>query len=114
MKKPYSTLMLLTALSLVGPTLAQTTNDHDSHHPVANQLASADLTPGEIRKIDKDAQKITIKHGAIKNLDMPPMTMVFLVEDGALLDKAMVGDKVQFKVIKKGSAFVITEIQSAK
>lgn len=73
-----------------------------------------DMTNAEVRKVDKDAKKITLKHEAIKNLDMPGMTMVFQVKDVSLLDKAQAGDKIKFKVIKDGSAFVVTEIQPAK
>jgi len=74
----------------------------------------ADMTDGEVRKIDMDTKKITIKHGVIKNLDMPGMTMVFQVKDAALLGKAKVGDKVRFTAEKAGSAIVVTDIQPAK
>lgn len=76
--------------------------------------APADMAEGEIRKVDMDTKKITIKHGEIKNLDMPGMTMVFQVKDPALLNKAKAGDKVRFKAEKSGTAFVVTDIQSAK
>ncbi len=76
--------------------------------------ASADLTNGEIRKVDKDSKKITIKHGEIKNLDMPAMTMVFQVKVAAMLDAIQVGDKVSFKVINTDSGYVVTELQSQK
>ena len=77
--------------------------------------APADMTEGEIRKIDKDTKKITIKHGEIKNLDMPPMTMVFQVKDPAMLDKVKPGDMVRFTVEKTGAgAFVLTDLQPAK
>lgn len=76
--------------------------------------APADMAEGEIRKVDMDTKKITIKHGEIKNLDMPGMTMVFQVKDPALLNKAKTGDKVRFKAEKSGTAFVVTDIQSAK
>jgi len=84
--------------------------------PVFAQQAapSADLTDGEVRRIDKDNKKITLKHGEIKNLEMPPMTMVFQVKEAAMLDKVQAGDKVRFKVEKAGSAFVVTEINAAK
>ena len=39
-----------------------------------------------MRKVDKAGGKLTLKHGEIKSLDMPPMTMVFEVKDKALLD----------------------------
>lgn len=79
--------------------------------------ASAAATPladGEIRKVDKESQKITIRHGEIKNLDMPGMTMVFGVKDPALLDKIKAGDKVKFSAEKSGSTIVVTDIQPAK
>ncbi|HSV50725.1 MAG TPA: copper-binding protein, partial [Burkholderiaceae bacterium] len=63
---------------------------------------AADMTEAEVRKVDKDNKKITLKHGAIKNLDMPAMTMVFGVNDAAMLDKLQAGDKVQFKATNDG------------
>jgi len=76
--------------------------------------AASDLTDGEVRKVDKGAAKLTIKHGEIKNLDMPPMTMVFQVQDAALLDKVKAGDKVRFEAQKLGGAFTVTRIEPAK
>ena len=76
--------------------------------------AAADMTEGEIRKVDKDTKKITIKHGEIKNLDMPGMTMLFQVKDPAMLDMVKVGDKVKFKAEKAATGIVVTEIQMAK
>ena len=76
--------------------------------------ASGEMAEGEIRKVDMDTKKITIKHGEIKNLDMPGMTMVFQVKDPALLEKVKAGDKVRFKAEKAGGAIVVTDIQSAK
>ena len=73
-----------------------------------------DMADGEIRKIDKENKKITIKHGVIKNLDMPGMTMVFQVKDAALMDKIKTGDKVRFSAEQAGSAIVVTDIQMAK
>lgn len=78
------------------------------------QSAAAEMADGEVRKIDKDANKITIKHGAIKNLDMPPMTMVFQVKDPAMLEKVQKGDKVKFKAAMAGSAMIVTEIEAVK
>ena len=72
------------------------------------------LTDGEVRKVDMEYKKITIKHGDIKNLDMPGMTMVFGVKDPALLDKIKAGDKVKFSAEKSGAAIVVTDIQLAK
>jgi len=76
--------------------------------------ALAQLADGEIRKVDKEAKKITIKHGEIKSLDMPPMTMVFQVKDPALLDKAKAGDKVKFDAMKVGGQYFVTKIEPAR
>ena len=78
------------------------------------QASAADMTDGEIRKVDKDTKKITIKHGDIKNLDMPGMTMLFQVKDPAMLDMVKPGDKVKFRAEKAGGGLVVTEIQVAK
>ena len=80
----------------------------------AGGMAMGDMADGEIRKVDMDNKKITIKHGEIKNLDMPGMTMVFQVKDPAMLTTVKTGDKVRFKAEKSGGAIVVTEIQPAK
>ena len=85
-----------------------------AQQPTAPAAASVDMTDGEIRKVDKDSKKITIKHGEIKNLDMPPMTMVFQVKEAAMLDSIQAGDKVKFKVEKQSSGFVVTELKLNK
>ena len=76
--------------------------------------ATAAMTDGEVRKIDKENQKITLKHGDIKNLDMPGMTMVFKVKDAAMLDKLQVGSKVKFKAEKSDGAIVVTSVELAQ
>lgn len=73
-----------------------------------------DLTEGVVRKVNKDAGKLTIKHGEIKHLDMPAMTMVFQVKDPAMLDQVKEGDKVRFAVESKGGAMTVTKIAPAK
>ncbi|MES2918736.1 MAG: copper-binding protein [Pseudomonadota bacterium] len=68
-------------------------------------------TAGEIRKVDTAQGKLTIKHGEIKNLGMPGMTMMFKVKDPSLLSRVKAGDRVHFVVEKQGSALVITELK---
>ena len=82
--------------------------------PSAKANANASMADGEIRKIDMENKKITIKHGVIKNLDMPGMTMVFQVKDSALLSKAKVGDKVRFSAEQSGNTIVVTAIEASK
>jgi Cu(I)/Ag(I) efflux system periplasmic protein CusF len=72
------------------------------------------MAEGEIKKIDKETGKVTIKHGEIKNLDMPPMTMVFRMKDAAMLDKVKAGDKINFSAEKINGNFTVTEIEAAK
>lgn len=74
--------------------------------------ANDQMSEGEIRKVDKDAKKVTIKHGELKNLDMPPMTMVFQVKDASILDKVKQGDKVNFVAEKVGGQFTVTQIET--
>jgi Cu/Ag efflux protein CusF len=71
-------------------------------------------TEGEVRKVDAAQQKITLKHGEIKNLDMPPMNMVFQVLDPAMLSQVKAGDKVRFTADKIGGAYVVTSIEVVK
>ena len=77
-------------------------------------MSTGAMTDGEVRKIDKENKKITLKHGEIKNLEMPGMTMVFQVKDPAMLDSVKTGDKVMFKAEKANGAMVVTEIQAVK
>ena len=104
-------LTLLVAAALAGPAFAQQkSDDHAAHHGAS---AAADMTDGEVRKVDKEAAKLTIKHGEIKNLEMPAMTMVFQVKDAALLDKVKAGDKVKFRAEKGAGGFMVTAIEPA-
>lgn len=103
------------ALPLVGMA-QQKADDHAGHHAAsqagAGQAeASAGMTEGEVRRVDKEGGKVTLKHGEIKNLDMPPMTMVFAVKDRTALDKLKAGDKVRFKVVNEAGRYTVTEIQ---
>ncbi len=88
--------------------------DHSKMSGMKMDGMPASITEGEVRKIDKEAKKITLKHGNIKNLDMPGMTMVFQVKDIALLDKVKAGDKVMFTAEKANGAIVITALEAAK
>jgi Cu(I)/Ag(I) efflux system periplasmic protein CusF len=104
--------VLLGPALMVQPVAAQSTDAGDK--PAMSAPMNAPQTEGEIRKISKDTGKLTIKHGEIKNLDMPPMTMVFVAKDPAMLDQVAVGDKVRFTVVDEGGKMVVTEIQPVK
>jgi Cu/Ag efflux protein CusF len=94
----------------------QPATDHASHHGTApDSVAQAQsLADGEVRKVDKDAKKLTIKHGPIPNLDMPTMTMVYRVADPAMLDQVKAGDIIKFQAEKIDGAFTVTKIEAAK
>ena len=77
------------------------------------QHGATPLTEGEVRKVDKTAKKITIKHEPIRNLDMPAMTMVFQVRDSEMLDRVAAGDKVKFEAQKVNGAFTVVSIEKA-
>lgn len=103
--KNFAIAAILTSATLVSTQLlAQTT--------VAT--TGMEMSSGEVRKVDKEAQKITLKHGEIKNMEMPPMTMVFKVLDRTLLEKINAGDKVNFNAEKRDGAFVVTAIEIAR
>ncbi len=76
--------------------------------------AAETLSDGEVRKIDKDAAKLTIKHGPIRNLDMPGMTMVFRVKDKAMLDQVKAGEKIKFQAENINGALTVTQMEPAK
>jgi len=112
MKHLTLAVILFTAFAI--PVYAQQPPaDHNAHH-VAQAKDNAALSEGEIRKVDKDAKKLTIRHGAIANLDMPPMTMVFQVKDPAMLDRVSAGDKIKFRVEKVGGANTVTYMENVK
>ena len=109
MKTASTLAALAVALACCSPAFAQ--------YPaaaVASVHPAAEFTDGLVRKVDKDARKLTIKHGEIKNLDMPPMTMVFGVAKPAFVDQVKAGDKIRFKAVDEGGGkLTITEIQPA-
>lgn len=72
------------------------------------------MAEGEVRKVDLDNKKLTLRHGEIKNLDMPSMTMVFQVKDPAMLGKIKAGDKIRFSAEKIDGLFTVTSIEAAK
>jgi Cu/Ag efflux protein CusF len=100
--------IVATAL-LAAPVFAQTASDHASHH--ADSAAKVD---GEVRKVDKSAGKVTIRHGEIRNLEMPAMTMVFTAKDPAMLDGLKEGDKIKFTADKVNGVYTVTTVEVVK
>ena len=92
----HKLLAVAAALAFAVPVLAQTLSD------------------GEIRRVDKEAKKVTIRLGPIQNLNMESMTMVLHVKDPAMLDQVKAGDKVKFAADKIGGNYTVTKIEAAK
>ena len=95
---------------------AQTSGtEHSAHHPAASAptTAATSLTEGEVRKVDLEQKKVTLRHGPIQNLEMPAMTMVFQVADAKLLENVKVGDKVRFSVERTNVKKEITALELA-
>lgn len=85
-------------------SIAQITQQTDSLR------TEAAYTDGEVKRIDMSSGKITIKHGFIKSLDMPPMTMVFTVKEKSMLKEVFPGDQIRSIVISNNEKMVITEM----
>lgn len=108
--KSIATLTFVTAiLATASFSLYATT---DSTASAAATSSAGKTTDGEIRKVDKDAKKITIRHAELKHLEMPAMTMVFQVKDPSMLDKVKQGDKVTFVAEKERGQFVVMQIDA--
>ncbi len=106
----------LAALLVASPTWAQSQHDHTHGTTPAATVAPAaadDLADGEVRRIDTRTQKVTIKHGEIKSLDMPPMTMVFTAAEPSLLSNLKVGDKIRFAAEQQQGKMTVTRIVPA-
>jgi Cu/Ag efflux protein CusF len=103
-------------IALAGPTAyAQGAAGHAGHVPAPPAgTPSASMSEAEVRKVDRAAGKITLKHGPIPNIGMPPMTMVFIASDPAMLGRVKAGDKVRFTADKVGDQYTVTRIEPAK
>jgi len=117
--KSTNSIFLVSVAIAVAYSVNASADDHMAHgnaHGAMLQPAAgnADLTEGEVRKIDKAGKKITIKHGEIKNLGMPGMTMVFSVSNPAMLDRVRAGERIRFKAEQSEGALVVSEIRLAK
>ena len=82
---------------------------------VLSGAASAQaVVTGEVKKVDKPAGRLTVKHGEIKAFDMPGLTGSYKVQDAAMLDKVQAGDHVQFNLDRINNQYTITRIDVQK
>ncbi len=102
--------LLLLALALAGALSGASR----AQQPPAVATMVVEPTDGEVRKVDRANRKITLRHGEIRNLGMPPMAMVFDVKDAALIGRLKAGDKVRFKATYEGGKYIVTDIELVK
>jgi Cu/Ag efflux protein CusF len=80
---------------------------------VSGDAAALPWATAEVRRIDKASGKVALKHGEIKNLDMPPMSMVFHIREPAQLDALQVGQKVRFQAVQDKGPYWVVKIEAA-
>ena len=110
-----SLLVLGTGSALAQAPAAAAADSHSSHHPAAaaSTTPQAELSEGEITRWDPRTLRLTLKHGEIKNLEMPPMTMVFRVADASVVGDLKPGDKVRFRAEQISGAYHVQRIEKA-
>lgn len=101
------------ALTAFNSAMAQT-HDHGHHVATADAGQETAMSDGEVKKVDKDTGRLTIKHGPLENLGMPGMTMVFGVKEASALDMLKVGDRIKFVAEKVDSRYVVTQLHVQK
>jgi Cu/Ag efflux protein CusF len=80
-----------------------------------NALAQSDMIAGQVTKIDESAGKMTIKHGPIPKFELDEgHTMVFRVQDPAMLKAVKAGDKIKFEADRVNGQFTVMKIEEAK
>ena len=75
--------------------------------------AQAATAAGEVIKLDTAGGRVTLKHGELKGLDMPPMTMIFRVRDAKMLDGLAINDRVRFTAEKLDGQYTVTALAKA-
>lgn len=110
-----SLLVLGTGSALAQAPAAAAADSHSSHHPAAaaSPAPQGELSEGEITRWDPRTLRLTLKHGEIKNLEMPPMTMVFRVADASVVGDLKPGDKVRFRAEQISGAYHVQRIEKA-
>lgn len=119
MSKHVSLLLLTLVFALPGMATAQDHSGHAGHSTAtpasstAPAAATQPLSEGEVLRWDASAQKITLRHGELQNLGMPPMTMVFRVPDAHLARDLQAGDKVRFRAENVRGSYHVIHIEKA-
>jgi Cu(I)/Ag(I) efflux system protein CusF len=114
LKTMISCAVLLGAAALASPAMAHEGHQHAQHGAASAPADAAPMSEGEVKKVDKSAGKVTIKHGPLQNLGMPAMTMVFKAKDPAMLETLKPGDKINFVAEKVNGSLTLTRWEAAK
>ena len=107
--------MKTTVLAIIAALSATPVLPNEAHHaPAAATPIASDTVKAEVRKVDKAAGKITLKHGELRNLGMPAMTMVFAVREAAALEAVREGDAVTATIENAKGAYAVTRLEPSK
>jgi len=117
--KTIQTLLIAATFTALGALSSPAWADGKMNHSKMGEVKMAqsgasELSEAEVRKVDMAQGKVTLKHGEIKSLDMPPMTMVFTVKDKAMLEGVKAGDKIRFKAANENGKMMVVEMTPAK
>jgi Cu/Ag efflux protein CusF len=111
----FTTFVLSAGLALPSANASAQAHMHGQGQPKVMPAAVQDdpaaLSEGEVKKVDKDTGKLTMKHGPLNNLDMPAMTMAFKVREPAMLDRVKAGDQVRFRVERVNAGLTVTRLE---
>ncbi|MFV0663318.1 copper-binding protein [Denitromonas sp.] len=110
MKRPFAVAAFFLALGAAVPAMAASEHGHGAM-PMAEQHAQ--MSDGEIKKLDAGKGRVTIKHGPLHNLGMGAMTMTFQA-DGAMLKNHKPGDKVRFLAEDRDGKLTVTSMEAAQ
>lgn len=113
MKTPILAAVLSLFALAAQPALAQADHKHHMSHD-AGKTASAAMTEGTVKKLDKASGKLTIAHGPIENLNMPAMTMAFPVKNPVQLEQVKVGDKIRFRAEQQNGTITVVALEPAR
>jgi Cu/Ag efflux protein CusF len=116
MNRKPGIIVVAAAVLVASAAGAQTSQDadHSAHHPAPSAATAAPQSEGEVRRVDLEQGKVTLRHGPLANLDMPAMTMVFTASDRGMLTGLKQGDKVRFTADKKDGTYIVTAIEPVK
>ncbi|WP_233886789.1 copper-binding protein [Paraburkholderia flagellata] len=83
-----------------------------SAKPAVMKVASnSALTDAEVKKVDATTGMVTLKHGALENVGMPPMTMAFEAKDASMVKQVHEGDKVRVRVENVNGTLTIVKLE---